>query len=240
MNISFLLIKPENPANVGATARAMKTMGHSDLRLIAPCDYLNERGRALAHASEDLLEAAKIYETYEEATADMDLVIATTARHRRVKFDYIPSYELMDKIRSKKELVKNVCFVFGGERDGLATEFLRKADMITTIPTATKFPSLNLSQSVMIFSYLAKSELAVVQTDDWRINENELKDSDMSSLKKSVLELIDDLGMKDPTTIKRQATHAIAKLGYDDLYLVHNLRKRIAARISSLKDLVKE
>ena len=146
----------------------------------------------------------------------------------------------MEKIRSKKELVKNVCFVFGGERDGLATEFLRKADMITTIPTATKFPSLNLSQSVMIFSYLAKSELAVVQTDDWRINENELKDSDMSSLKKSVLELIDDLGMKDPTTIKRQTTHAIAKLGYDDLYLVHNLRKRIAARISSLKALVKE
>ena len=64
--------------------------------------------------------------------------------------------------------------------------------------------------------------------------------STMSSLKKSVLELIDDLGMKDPTTIKRQTTHAIAKLGYDDLYLVHNLRKRIAARISSLKALVKE
>ena len=55
MNVSFLLIKPENPANVRATARAMKTMGHSDLRLIDPCDYLNERGRALAHASEDLL-----------------------------------------------------------------------------------------------------------------------------------------------------------------------------------------
>lgn len=240
MNISFLLIKPENPANVGATARAMKTMGHHDLRLIAPCDYLNERGRALAHASEDLLESAKVYETFEEATAGMDLVIATTARHRRLKFDYIDSSKIMEKISSKGALVKNVCFVFGGERDGLATEFLRKADLITTIPTATKFPSLNLSQSVMIFSYLAKSELAVVQTDDWRINENELKESDMSSLKASVLEVIDDLGMKDATTLKRQATHAISKLGYDDLYLVHNLRKRIAARLASLKALVKE
>ena len=240
MNVSFLLIKPENPANVGATARAMKTMGHHDLRLIAPCDYLNERGRALAHASEDLLESARVYETFEEATAGMDLVIATTARHRRLKFDYIDSSKIMEKISSKGALVKNVCFVFGGERDGLATEFLLKADLITTIPTATKFPSLNLSQSVMIFSYLAKSELAVVQTDDWRINENELKESDMSSLKASVLEVIDDLGMKDATTLKRQATHAISKLGYDDLYLVHNLRKRIAERLASLKALVKE
>ena len=140
MNVSFLLIKPENPANVGATARAMKTMGHHDLRLIAPCDYLNERGRALAHASELPPEAAKVCKTYEEATADMDLVIATTARHRRVKFDYIPSYEIMDKIRVKKDLVKRL-FCFWGERDGLATEYLRKADLITTIPTATKFPS---------------------------------------------------------------------------------------------------
>lgn len=235
MHISFLLIKPENPANVGATCRAMKTMGHHDLRLIAPCDYLNERGRALAHASEDLLESAKVYESFAEATADIDLVIATTARHRRLKFDYIDSSKIMEKISSKGDLVKSVCFVFGGERDGLATEIIRASDLITTIPTATKFPSLNLSQSVMIFSYLAKTELAVVQTDDWRINENELKDSDMSALKSSVSDLIDGLNMKDPSTLKRQTLHAISKLGYDDLYLVHNLRKRIAERLSRLK-----
>ena len=235
MHVSFLLIKPENPANVGATCRAMKTMGHHDLRLIAPCDYLSERGRALAHGSEDLLEAAQVYDSFADATKDADLVVATTARHRRVKFDYIDSSELMSKIRSKGELVKRVCFVFGGERDGLATEILRESDLITTIPTATKYPSLNLSQSVMIFSYLAKSELAGVQTDDWRINEVDVEMSAMTALKTSVAALIDDLNMKDPSTLKRQALQAIAKLGYDDLYLVHNLRKRLAERISRLK-----
>ena len=235
MNISFLLVKPENPANVGAVCRAMKTMGHHDLRLVAPCDYLSERGRALAHGSEDLLESARVYDSFSEATQDADLVVATTARHRRLKFDYIDSSQIMEKVNAKKDLVKSVCFVFGGERDGLATEILRAADLIATIPTATKFPSLNLSQSVMIFSYLAKSELVVMQTDDWRINEHEVQESDMSSLKTSVSELIDDLNMKDPSTLKRQAIQAIAKLGYDDLYLVHNLRKRLAERISSLK-----
>ncbi len=235
MHVSFLLVKPENPANVGATCRAMKTMGHDDLRLIAPCDYLNERGRALAHGSEDLLEAARVYESFADATEDADLVIATTARHRRVKFDYIDSSDLMDTIRSKGDLVKRVCFVFGGERDGLATDILRASDLIATIPTATKYPSLNLSQSVMLFAYLAKTELAVVQTDDWRINEVNVEMSDMAALKSSVAALIDDLNMKDSSTLKRQALQAIAKLGYDDLYLVHNLRKRVAERIANLK-----
>ena len=78
-------------------------------------------------------------------------------------------------------------------------------------------------------------ELAVVQTDDWRINEVDVEMSDMTALKTSVAALIDDLNMKDPSTLKRQALQAIAKLGYDDLYLVHNLRKRLAERISRLK-----
>lgn len=235
MEFCFLLVKPENPANVGATCRAMKTMGHSDLRLVEPCDYLSLRGRALAHASEDLLESAKVYGSLEAATKDCDLVVATTARHRKIKLDYIDSDEIMDVIFAKKENVKRVCFVFGGERSGLSTEDLLACDLVTTIPTATTFPSLNLSQSVMLFSYITRTSKAKIQTKDWRIDNTKPDESHFLSLKSAVETLIDDLDMKDTSKLKNQVLKGLAKLGNDDLNIVQSLRRRIQDKIDNLK-----
>ncbi|MDB2447305.1 RNA methyltransferase [bacterium] len=236
MEVCFLLIKPENPANVGATCRAMKTMGHSDLRLIEPCDYLSLRGRALAHASEDLLESAKLFDSFEEATKDCDIVVGTTARHRKIKLDYIEADDIMEIVRSKKEKVRRVCFVFGGERSGLSGEDLFACDLVTTIPTATTFPSLNLSQSVMLFSYLTRTQKALMQTKDWRIDESAPTEEHFKSIKTSLGDLIDDLGMKDSSKIKAQVLTAVAKLGSEDLNIVQGVRRRVQDRIDTLKE----
>lgn len=239
MEVCFLLIKPENPANVGATCRAMKTMGHSDLRLIEPCDYLSLRGRALAHGSEDLLESAKLFNDFKSATKDCDLVIGTTARHRKIKLDYIEADDVMGIVKEKKDMVSRICFVFGGERNGLSSEDLFACDMVTTIPTATTFPSLNLSQSVMLFSYLSRATSAIVQTKDWRIEDHAPSDGHFKAIKQSLEELVDDLDMKDSTKLKNQVLSAIAKLNSEDLNLVHSIRRRVQDRIDNLKSKLK-
>lgn len=235
MEVCFLLVRPENPANVGASCRAMKTMGHSDLRLIEPCDYLSLRGKALAHGSEDLLESAKLFDSVEEATKDCDLVIGTTARHRQIKLDYIDADEIMGVVKSKGDLVRRICFVFGGERNGLTTDDLFLCDLVTTIPTATKFPSLNLSQSVMLFSYLSRAASATVQTKDWRVNEESPDELHYQTLRQGLIELVDELDMKNSSRVKTWVSQAVAKLGADDLYLVHGLRRRIHSKILQLK-----
>ena len=235
MEVCFLLIKPENPANVGATCRAMKTMGHSDLRLIEPCDYLTLRGRALAHGSEDILESARLYENFESAVADCDLVIGTTARHRKIKLDYIEADDIMSVVASKSSRLSRVCFIFGGERNGLSTEDLFACDLVTTIPTATTFPSLNLSQSVMLFAYLSRTSVSKVQTKDWRINSADPGEEHFKSLKSKLEMLIDDLGMKDSKRLKHQVVSAISKLNSEDLNIVQSLRRRVQDRINNLK-----
>ena len=84
MNISFILVEPAVPENIGAAARAIKTMGFNDLRLVNPCDHLDMRAKMLAHASHEILENAKIFTNLSDAIADLDFTIATSAKQRWV------------------------------------------------------------------------------------------------------------------------------------------------------------
>lgn len=236
METVFILVKPENPANVGASCRALKTMGHGSLRLVDPqCEYMNDRGRGMAHGSEDLLNDALVFSSLEEASRDIDFLVGTTARHRQLKLHYVPSDDLSTHIESKKEMLSKVGIVFGGERSGLSNEDLFLCDMVTTIPTATKFPSLNLSQSVMLFSYLLRTKEAVVQTKDWREGEKTPKLSDYRSLKSTLVQLIDELDLRDNQRLQAFVKERLSRLSYEDLHLVHSLRNHVKHKIDSLK-----
>ena len=101
MKIIFILVNPAVPANVGAAARAMKTMGFSELRLINPCDYLGMEARMLAHASNEVLENAQVFPSLAEAVKDIDLVVGATARRRTKRVDYIRSNLLAQLILEK-------------------------------------------------------------------------------------------------------------------------------------------
>ena len=84
MKISFVLVEPATPGNIGSATRALKTMGFESLLLVNPCDHLSNEARKLAYGSHDLLESAKVFNSLEEAIDNMDLVIATTAKKRTV------------------------------------------------------------------------------------------------------------------------------------------------------------
>lgn len=154
MKITFVLVEPAVPENVGAAARAIKTMGFSDLRLVKPCNYLSVDARKLAHASNEILESATVFNSLEEALHDIDFAIATSARERWIKLDIIDSHDLPDFIKAKGETISNVAIVFGREESGLTNHEINLCQRVTTIPLKTKYPSLNLAQSVMVYAYI--------------------------------------------------------------------------------------
>ncbi len=82
MKICIILNHPTTPENIGAAARALKTMGFSDLRLVDPCDHLSDRAHWLAHGSEDILESAQVFNSITAAISDIDFLIGTSAKKR--------------------------------------------------------------------------------------------------------------------------------------------------------------
>lgn len=151
-NVYFILVEPETPGNIGASARALKTCGFENLILINPGDDGHPEARWLAHQSEDILHKAQKYQSLEDAIANMRLVVATTQRKRYFRFPFYTPEEISEKI---EEVAANfpVGIVFGRESRGLTNEELVKCHLHSTIYTATKSPSLNLSQAVMIYAH---------------------------------------------------------------------------------------
>jgi len=153
MQIYFILVEPTFPENIGAAARAIKTMGFDKLRLVNPTDHLVKEARWLAHASNEILENAEIFSSFDEAVTDIDLTIASTAKRRSVKFDYLEVSDLPNLLSEKKRSINNAAIVFGKEESGLNNDIIRKCDLASYIPMKTKYPSLNLAQAAMVYAY---------------------------------------------------------------------------------------
>ena len=153
MEVIFILHEPKVPGNVGASARAIKTMGFNRLRLVNPCDYLSIESKMLAHASIEILQEAEVFESLPGALEGIDLSIATTAKNRDARVDIHLNKDLPALIRSKGDSVETIAMVLGGEESGLSNDQIRMCDLASTIPLIQTYPSLNLSQAVMIFAY---------------------------------------------------------------------------------------
>jgi tRNA (cytidine32/uridine32-2'-O)-methyltransferase len=149
----IVLCEPQEPGNIGATARAMKTMGLSELVLVAPHEpWLTEEAHGMAHSSQRLLHAAKVVPDLATAVGDCALVIGTTTRRRNRDLRFLDPEEAAALARSVSEGAP-VALVFGNERTGLTNEQLALCHHVARIPLAVHQPSLNLAQSVMIFAY---------------------------------------------------------------------------------------
>ena len=153
MEIIIILYRPSVPGNVGASARAMKTMGFSMLRLIEPCDHLNDEARMMAHGSNEILENAVLFDTFEDSTSDLDLIICTTAKKRPAKHDYHSSRDLLRILEEKTGKLGRVGILFGTEESGLPNSLILKSDLAVSIPMGGGYPSLNLAQAVMVMTY---------------------------------------------------------------------------------------
>lgn len=230
IQFSFILVEPGEPGNIGAAARAINTMGYSDLRLVRPqTDPLSETARVLAHGSQHILETAQTFDTLTEALNGIDLACASTARHRLQKHHYISVRDLPEVLHNKGEGLKQVAIVFGSERSGLKAKDIELCDLVTTIPQGNLQPSLNLAQAVMIYSFMLSSDQTSIQIQDQRLQQAEMPTPEYASLKTLTLKLMNRLGLEE-----RYQTYIIKGLGRldcADLYLLHNIRSLIDRKL---------
>ncbi len=153
-NIRIVLVKTFHSGNIGSAARAMKTMGLSDLVLVNPVDFTSQKDQALkmAMSADDVVEGAQIVESLFEAIQDCTIVIASTARTRGYDLPEV-SPEKCAKLLNYSAHKSKVALVFGPERMGLSNEDLQYAKYRVTIPTNPEYSSLNLAAAVQTLSY---------------------------------------------------------------------------------------
>jgi TrmH family RNA methyltransferase len=168
--IRIVLVEPQTAGNVGATARAMKTMGLSRLVLVVPvADWNGPESRARAHGSGEILDSAVVVPDLASACADAHLLVGTTNRRRsRVLPDPLPAREAAARIAAAAQ-THEVALLFGREDAGLTTRELSLCQLCATIPAARELPSLNLSHAVQLFAaeifLAAQGDLPQAATD---------------------------------------------------------------------------
>ena len=152
--LRFVLVETSRPGNIGAAARAMKTMGFSDLVLVSPreADALHhEEAIAFASGASDVLLQARIVDSLEEALSGCNLTVALSARLREFSPPLRSPRALAQHLHSDDSL--RCALVFGSERFGLSNEQVEKCNTLVSIPVSANYASLNLAQAVQILAY---------------------------------------------------------------------------------------
>ncbi|MGN5224889.1 tRNA/rRNA methyltransferase [Aeromonas veronii] len=231
MKLYFVLVAPARPANVGAAARAMKTMGFDAMRLVASRVHEEEEASWVAHGAQEILTQAEAFDTLPEALADMDLVIATTARERGRYQHYLTPGEIREQIRSKPSLNK-VAIVFGCEESGLSNEQLAEVDLISYLPLKVSYPSLNLGQAIMLYAYEMSQLMDELNADGAAVvAENFDNAGQVRVLKSKTAELLGELGVSQDEKLHQWVMDRVPMLPQRDLNMLHLLCKDLARKL---------
>ena len=150
----IVLVEPQLGENIGMVARAMANFGLGELRLVAPRDgWPSEKARAAASKADHVIDGVVVFDTLREAIADLNHVVATTARERDGFKPVLGPVEAGRKLRTLFSGGQKTGILFGRERFGLYNEEVGLADEIVTFPVNPAFASLNIAQAVLLMSY---------------------------------------------------------------------------------------
>lgn len=152
MPIRVVLVNPTHPGNIGAAARAMKNMGLRELHLVSPELFPHADATARASSAVDVLEAARVHQSFEAAIKDCGLVVGTSARQRHLPWELVEPRECAARIVQASRS-DHAALVFGTERVGLTNEQLARCNLLISIPTDPEYSSLNLSMAVQVVAY---------------------------------------------------------------------------------------
>jgi TrmH family RNA methyltransferase len=152
-HIHFVLVGTTHPGNIGATARALKTMGLRRLDLVATSVIPSAEATARASGADDLLAAAGRHESLAESLSGCGLVLATSGRSRNIDWPVYAPEEAMALVLRQAEEGADVAIVFGRESSGLSNAELDLCHGMIRIPTDPEFKSLNLAAAAQILSY---------------------------------------------------------------------------------------
>jgi tRNA (cytidine32/uridine32-2'-O)-methyltransferase len=150
--VRIVLIDPSHPGNIGSVARAMKNMALADLVLVRPRSFPHAEANALAAGADDILAAARIVGSVEEAIADCAFIAGTTSRPRSYYWEFTTPRDVAGRIVALPD-ENRAALLFGSERYGLATEDLNHCNVLVRIPANPEYCSLNLAMSVQLAAY---------------------------------------------------------------------------------------
>ena len=151
---AVILVVPQMGENIGTAARAMLNFGLHDLRLVAPRDgWPNPKAVAAASGADEVLAAARLCDTEEEATGDLNAVYATTARLRDMIKPVLTPAAAAEDMRARHQRGETTGILFGGERAGLSNDDAVLAHALVRVPVNPAFASLNLAQAVLLMGY---------------------------------------------------------------------------------------
>ncbi|MGI8740303.1 MAG: RNA methyltransferase [Gammaproteobacteria bacterium] len=164
--IRIVLVETSHPGNIGAAARAMKTMGLSRLYLVRPKYFPDASAVARATGAEDILHGATICASLDEALRDTTFTVGTSARPRSLPWPGLDARSAADRLMAES-CAGESALVFGRERSGLTNEELARCHCAATIPCDAHFQSLNLAAAVQVFCYelLMRERISVVTED---------------------------------------------------------------------------
>ncbi|TPW34472.1 RNA methyltransferase [Oecophyllibacter saccharovorans] len=187
-----ILVRPQLAENIGATARAMANGGLFHLRLVAPRDgWPQPRAWRTASGADRILEQAGVYETVDDAVADLQRVFATCPRPRHIIKPVMTARGAAAELRVAAQRQLRTGILFGPERAGLDNEDMARADTLIRYPLNPDFMSLNLAQAVLVMAY--EWYLAGEQTPERHFMTNETRIATKGEVDNFMTHLVRDL-----------------------------------------------
>lgn len=152
--LRFILVETSRAGNIGAVARAMKTMGYSDLVLVNPrfADAVQDpEAVAFASGAQDILTGARVVGSMAEALDGINFAAAVSARLREYSPPVLTPRQFSTQLVAQPEL--HAAVIFGNERFGLPNEVVEQCNVLINIPANPEYSSLNLSQAAQVVAY---------------------------------------------------------------------------------------
>ncbi len=150
----IVMVRPQLGENIGMAARAMLNCGLSSLRLVKPRDgWPNPKAQRAASGADVVLDEAQVFDSVAEAVADLQHVVATTARNRELAQRIVTPRQAAGEMQDWVRAGERVGVLFGPERTGLENDDMVLADTALSIPLNPQFSSLNVAQAVLLVSY---------------------------------------------------------------------------------------
>lgn len=204
--VRIVLVNTSHAGNIGSVARAMKTMGMSQLYLVDPVENPVGEARARASGAVDVLESAVIVNTLEEAVADCALVVGASARLRSIPWPVVDPKQCAEQVVPMvKSRGEQVALVMGREKSGLSNAELERCNLLVNIPANPDYSSLNLAAATQVLAYEVR--MAILASEGEAVqNEHDsplASAADMEGMYEHFHTALTEIGFLDPQAPKQ-------------------------------------
>ena len=238
--VKIILIETSNSGNIGSVLRAMKTMGFKNLCLVNPKKFPSDEVKALAANAKDMIDDVVVVDTLDKALSDIDFVVGTSSRIRKVPWPNEPLNTVAPQINKIIESKTNVGILFGREDRGLTNDELQRCNLHMHIPANEEYPVLNLAMAVQVVCYQiyidSLSKKSLVKNDNWDVPK--AKSNHVKRLIEhfiSVAEELEVFNKGNPRQIGARIKRMFTRIGLDEME-VNFLRGFLAAAEENLKN----